>query len=174
MTGGLQVTHEYVLATGGVIFGAPVAASGPAGMAAAIGGSRGRPSAIAWAADRLLAIGSDGEVRAVSRGDSHMVDLHGGAVTALPAEPDEAELRLRRAVQRGVPFELEELLRPLLPPGADSQLETGGRADLAIWSHDPLALPPERAMELRIVRVVRGGRLAASPTAPVPHTETPA
>jgi hypothetical protein len=160
-----MVTHEYVLATGGVVYGAPPS---PAGAGADVGrvapGSQ-RPTAVAWAADRILALGSDDEVRAISRGDSHMLDLRGRAVTPLPAEPAEAELRLRRAVQRGQPFEPDDVLRPLLAPGADPQLAVGGRADLAIWSRDPRELAVEQASDLRIERVVRGGRLAESPTA---------
>lgn len=154
------MTHEYVLATGGVVYGAP---PGPR-----------RATALAWAADRILAIGSDDEVRAISRGDSHTLDLDGRAVTPLPAEPAEAELRLRRAVQRELPFEPDEVLRQLLPVGADAQLAVGGRADLAIWSLDPRALAPGRAPELRIEQVVRGGRLAESPTAPGPVASPPA
>jgi predicted amidohydrolase YtcJ len=153
------VTHEYVLATGGVIYGAQV-------------GTR-RPTAVAWAADRILVVGSDDEVRAISRGDSHTFELAGRAVTALPAEPREAELRLRRAIRRGLPFEPDEVLRPLLAPGADARLSVGGRADLAIWSRDPRALTADGCADLRIEHVVRGGRMAESPTATGPLADPP-
>jgi hypothetical protein len=68
------VTHEYVIAIGGRIAGA----HGVDGRVA---------TAIAWAADRVLAVGSDDAVRAISRGDSTFLDLGGCAVTA--ADPGE-------------------------------------------------------------------------------------
>jgi len=59
------VTHEYTLLTGGHIV---------------LGGGLPDATAIAWAADTILAIGSDEEVRAMSRGDSRFVDLGGAMV----------------------------------------------------------------------------------------------
>jgi hypothetical protein len=64
------VTHEYTILLGGVVI--------PSGGGDAEPVAHG-PSAIAWAADTILAVGSDEEVRAVSRGDSH-VHVLGGAV----------------------------------------------------------------------------------------------
>ena len=64
------MTHEYVVAVGGVVPGSLDADGRPA-------------TAIAWAADRILAIGADGPVRAISRGDSTFLDLAGSVVTAL-------------------------------------------------------------------------------------------
>jgi hypothetical protein len=84
------VTHEYTLLVGGTVMAG-------AGMEHA--------TAIAWAADTILAIGTDEEVRAISRGDSHVVDLQGAWVVPLA-------------------------------PGA-AVLEVGGRADLAVFPHDP-------------------------------------
>lgn len=63
------MTHEYVIGIGGRIAGTDPGA-GPA------------PTAIAWAADAVLAVGSDETVRAISRGDSTFVDLDGCTVTA--------------------------------------------------------------------------------------------
>ena len=63
------MTHEYVIALHGVVRGAPD--STPA------------PTAIAWAADRILAVGADATVRALSRGDSTFLDLDGCAVGPL-------------------------------------------------------------------------------------------
>jgi predicted amidohydrolase YtcJ len=59
------VTHEYTILTGGVVLP---------------GGDAPSATAIAWAADTILAIGSDAEVRAISRGDSLFVDLRGTCV----------------------------------------------------------------------------------------------
>jgi hypothetical protein len=71
------VTHEYVIALHGVILGARDATP--------------VPTAIAWAADRILAVGADAPVRAISRGDSTVLDLDGCTVVPLdPAETLEA------------------------------------------------------------------------------------
>ena len=59
------MTHEYSILTGGVIDGAPASS---------------RPTAIAWAADTVLAVGGDDEILAISRGDSHVADLRGAIV----------------------------------------------------------------------------------------------
>lgn len=64
------MTHEYVIALGGHVRGA-VAESGT------------QATAIAWAADRVLAVGSDERVRAISRGDSTFLDLEGATVASL-------------------------------------------------------------------------------------------
>lgn len=72
------MTHEYVIAVGGRIqrtADEPEAAT-----------------AIAWAADRVLAVGPDELVRAISRGDSTFLDLGGCVVTAAPgADGDDLE-----------------------------------------------------------------------------------
>lgn len=65
---GDRLTHEYVIALGGTIVGAATAT----------------PTAIAWAADRVLAVGSDKVVLTISRGDSTFLDLDGCRVTAHP------------------------------------------------------------------------------------------
>jgi hypothetical protein len=64
------VTHEYTLLVGGVV------RTGP-GLPEA--------SALGYAHGTVLAVGSDREVRAISRGDSRVVELRGRLV--LPAGP---------------------------------------------------------------------------------------
>ncbi len=85
------MTHEYTCLLGGhVATGAGVEAT-----------------AIAWAHDTILAIGSDASVRGISRGDSAFVDLDGAWVVAVDANGD--------------------------PVGMDaSTLAVGGPADLAV------------------------------------------
>ena len=112
------MTHEYTLLVGGTVIaggGAPVA------------------TAIAWADDTVLAIGTDEEVRAISRGDSHLVDLQGAWVVPLA-----------------------------------SVLEMGGRADLAVFPHDPGPWPaPDPETQLAeaqltgALSVIRAGRVVA-------------
>ena len=63
------MTHEYVIAVGGRIEGA-------------VDSDARQATAIAWAADRVLAVGSDERIRAISRGDSTFIDLAGCDVTA--------------------------------------------------------------------------------------------
>jgi hypothetical protein len=63
------MTHEYTIATGGTVVA-------PAGTVGA------HPTAIAWAADTVLAVGTDAEMRALSRGDSTFLGLSGATVSA--------------------------------------------------------------------------------------------
>jgi len=139
------VTHEYVIALGGTILGADAGDAGP------------RPTAIAWAADHVLAVGPDDVVRAISRGDSTFIDLGACAVTAAPAAVDVAERTLRAAVLAGRPFDaVKELERAgQLTPG--ERLEPGSPAELAFWSADPATLSPPEASSLRVVAIVRAG-----------------
>ena len=76
-------------------------------------------SAIAWAADTVIALGSDDDVRGTSRGDSHVIDLRGASVVALGEGPDVR-----------------------WPP--DATLEVGGRADLAVLESDPRRIDASR------------------------------
>ena len=131
------MTHEYVIATGGSIMG--VAADDQA--AGATGGAPA-PTAIAWAADRILAVGSDEAVRAISRGDSTFIDLAGCAVTPAPADIAAAEAAVRAgedvarvAGNAAAPVDLCAVLAQagLLEPGV--LLEPGAPAELAFWSH---------------------------------------
>jgi hypothetical protein len=85
------MTHEYTIATGGVIAGTP---TGPGIQPA---------TAIAWAADTVLAVGTDAEMRALSRGDSIFLDLAGATICATRpvggplATGDPADLDVRAA-----------------------------------------------------------------------------
>ena len=68
------MTHEYTILLGGVVIP---------------GGGGPDATAIAWAHDTVLLVDSDAAVRAISRGDSHFVDLGGHFVVPL-AEPLDA------------------------------------------------------------------------------------
>lgn len=142
------MTHEYVIAVHGAVLG-----TGRAAGAA--------PTAVAWAADRVLAVGSDDAVRAISRGDSTFLDLAGGAVTPAPEHTVAAERLVRAAVAAGHPFDPVTLLAGagLLAP--DARVEIGAPADLAVWSADPGAVPPSGAASMRIVAIVRAGAFTA-------------
>ena len=93
-------------------------------------------SAIAWAADTVIALGSDDDVRATSRGDSHIIDLGGASVVALGEGPDAH-----------------------WPPSAT--LEVGGRADLAVLESDPRLMDADAHHRLSALALVRGGRVVA-------------
>jgi hypothetical protein len=62
------VTHEYTILTGATILP---------------GGGQPPCEAVAWAAGTVLALGSDAEVRAISRGDSHVMAYPGAFVVPL-------------------------------------------------------------------------------------------
>ena len=64
------MTHEYTLLLGATVLPGP-----------------GRPSceAIAWAANTVLAVGTEAEVRAISRGDSRVLSFPGAFVVPLDA-----------------------------------------------------------------------------------------
>src|SRR5215203_7195488 len=76
------------------------------------GGDEPEVSAIAWAADTLIALGSDDIVLGASRGDSYMIDLQGATVVAL----DEGQ----------------DVVWP-----SEATLEVGGPADLMVLQGDP-------------------------------------
>ena len=67
------MTHRYTLLIGGTVI---------------TGRDEPDVSAIAWAADTVIALGSDDDVRGTSRGDSHVLDLGGATVVALDVGPD--------------------------------------------------------------------------------------
>jgi predicted amidohydrolase YtcJ len=98
-------------------------------------------AAIAWAGDTVIGLGSEAEVRGLSRGDSDVVDLDGAFV--LPLGPAGS---------------------PVWPPGAT--LEIGDRADLAIVAGDPRLGQPAGMTRptLALIRdgVVVGGGLPRS------------
>jgi predicted amidohydrolase YtcJ len=111
------VTHEYTLLVGGTVLR---------------GGDRPDASAIAWAADTVIAVGSDDEILGTSRGDSHGVVLGGAIVVGLGATGDRWS------------------------PAAT--LEVGGPADLAVLDDDPRRSEGNRPA---VLAIVRGGRLEA-------------
>lgn len=82
---------------------------------------------MAWAEGVVLLLGTDDDVRAISRGDSTVVDLRGAFVVPLGAD-DRVEW----------------------PPSAT--LEIGGPADFAILREDPRAGPPAAGASLTLVR----------------------
>ena len=88
-------------------------------------------TAIAWAADRVLAVGTDDAVRSISRGDSTFLDLGGCVVTAIPRDLERAGAMVRE----GPPDEAA-IGSWLFDAGlfdADAALEPGSPADLAFW-----------------------------------------
>jgi len=115
------VTHRYTLLIRGTVIS-----------------GRDEPdvSAIAWAADTVIALGSDDDVRGTSRGDSHVIDLRGASVVALG-----------------------ESLDVRWPP--DTTLEVGGRADLAVLASDPRRMDVPAGHRLSALALVRGGRVVA-------------
>jgi hypothetical protein len=62
------MTHEYTLLTGATILP---------------GDGQAPCEAIAWAEGTVLALGTDAEVRAISRGDSHVMEFRGAFVVPL-------------------------------------------------------------------------------------------
>ena len=117
------MTHRYTLLVGGTVIS---------------GRDDPGTSAIAWAEDTVIALGTDEEVRAISRGDSHVHDLGGASVVPLG---EGADVRW--------------------PP--DGTLEIGGRADLAIVAADPRRVHASASAgrPLEAIAVVRGGRVVA-------------
>ncbi len=110
------VTHEYTLLLGGRVVR---------------GGGEPDATAVAWAAGTILAIGSDDEVRPISRGDSHFVDLAGATVIPL----SDGAVRW--------------------PP--TGKLELGGEASLAILRQRPTAGALPEPLALVVAgRLIRG------------------
>jgi hypothetical protein len=110
------MTHRYSLLVGATILP-----------------GQGEPprTAIAWAEGIVLALGTDDQIRAISRGDSELFDLRGAFVVPLGADDMVA-----------------------WPPLAT--LEIGGPADLVILSVDPR---DGRGEPSRVVGVIRGGHV---------------
>jgi len=115
------VTHRYTLLVGGIVIS---------------GRDAPDASAIAWAEGTVLALGSDEEVRAISRGDSHVFDLGGACVVPLG--------------------EAGDATWPI-----DATLEIGGRADLAVVERDPRRLGVPAGEQLAALALVRDGRVVA-------------
>lgn len=127
------MTHEYVIALSGTIHSALDSAE--------------TPTAVAWAADHVLAVGADEVVRSISRGDSTFLDLGGCHVTALPSDPERADLLVRESgLMTGPDLSRMLMTTGWLDPG--SGLETGSPADLAFWAPQP---------HYHLMAVVRGG-----------------
>jgi predicted amidohydrolase YtcJ len=121
------VTHEYTLLIGGTVI---------------TGGDGPDATAIAWAEDTILAVGTDDEVRAISRGDSHLVDLQGAFVVPLARDADAGGASVG---------------------SGEAVLEVGARADMAVLARDPRPGPGEDAKaapEPPLARI-RGGRVVA-------------
>jgi len=119
------MTHEYTLLIGGTVLP---------------GGDAPDATAITWAGDTVLAVGTDGDVRAISRGDSHAFELGGAFV---------------------VPLGVGAGSDAAWPTGAT--LEIGGRADLAVLDRDPRLADARNpgATPIRTLALVRGGRVVA-------------
>jgi predicted amidohydrolase YtcJ len=115
------VTHRYTLLVGGTVIS---------------GRDEPDASAIAWAEDTVIAIGSDADVAGISRGDSHRFDLAGAHVLPLGDGP---EARWPTA----------------------ATLEIGGRADLAVVRDDPRRIDAPEVRQLRAKALIRGGRVVA-------------
>ena len=116
------MTHEYVIALNGHIEPDP--------------GGEAEETALAWAADAVLAVGPDDVVRAISRGDSTFLDLCGCLVTPLPDAPSQADSLIRDEHATGA-----DVARLLVECGllsADAALEPGAPADLAFWDESGL------------------------------------
>ncbi len=117
------MTHRYTLLVGGTVIP---------------GGDEPDAAAIAWAEDTVIALGAELDVRAISRGDSHLFDLGGAFVVPIAPEGDAK-----------------------WPVAAT--LEVGERADLAVLDRDPRMARADdgRDPRPRTVAIVRGGRVLA-------------
>ena len=112
------MTHRYTILVGGNVLSAP---------------DQPVRTAIAWADDTVIGLGSDDEMRGLSRGDSRFVDLDGAWVVPL----GEGDARWP----------------------VDATLELGGPADLAVLARDPRAAHPAMAGPQAALALIRGGRL---------------
>ncbi len=113
------MTHLYTILTRGTVL--------PARDDAAV-------TAIAWAGDTVIGLGTDDEVLGLSRGDSRFIDLDGACVIPLGAG------------------------NAVWPPV--ETLELGGRADLAVVRLDPRS-QAMTALRPAVLALVRGGRVVA-------------
>ena len=114
------MTHRYTILVGGNVL--------PASDQPAL-------AAVAWADDTVIGLGSDEEMRGLSRGDSRVVDLDGAWVVPL----GEGDVRWP----------------------ADTTLELGGPADLAVLALDPRSDDTARLEPVASLALIRGGRLVA-------------
>jgi hypothetical protein len=117
------MTHEYVI--------------GLRGRIEPVGDQTAPATAVGWAADAILAVGSNANVRAISRGDSTFLDLQGCHVTPLPDDIEAAIGAMRS--EGGTADPQHDVGSRLVSEGmlpADSVIETGSPADLAFWDDD--------------------------------------
>ena len=135
------MTHEYVIALNGL-----VATSAP-GPEPAV--------AVGWAAEAVLAVGSNETVGAISRGDSTFLDVLGCVITPLPDDPARADQVIRESTDPGA--DIAKLLAEagLLAP--DSTLEAGSVADLAFWGPRSDRADPHGRGGFHLVATVRDG-----------------
>lgn len=115
------MTHRYTLLVRGIVI---------------TGHDEPDVSAVAWADDTVIALGTDGDVHGISRGDSDVVDLAGAWVIPLGAGLDACW-------------------------PVDASLEVGGRADLAVIDEDPRRVSVPGSQALSPVAVVRAGQVVA-------------
>lgn len=113
------VTHEYWILVGGTVMR---------------GSGQPDSTAIAWAGDTILALGSDDEVRAISRGDSHVASLSGAVVSPVTSGSDPR-------------------------PTPDGALDVGGAASFAILTERPPSTPEGHVDAGSVVAIVIRGRL---------------
>ena len=143
------MTHEYVIALGGRI-----EPRDPDDGDAI-------PTALAWAADRVLAVGSDDTVRSISRGDSTFMDVGGCIITPLPDDPARAEALIRAASPRAAPdVDVATLLVDTGSLDPTSILEPGSPADLAFWETGSGPSGLDRRPDVRLIAIVRGGHFS--------------
>jgi hypothetical protein len=144
------MTHAYVICVNGKVDPREPDATESAAA---------QSTAIAWAADHVLAVGTDDTVRAISRGDSTFLDLHGCVVTALPAEPARADAVVRRALRTtsGLGIDVRATLVDAGLLGPDATLEPGSPADLAFWDVLPGPGDSNEPPEWGLLAIVRGG-----------------
>jgi hypothetical protein len=133
------MTHEYVIAYNGIVE--------PRRHEAA--------TAVGWAAEALLAVGSDATVRSISRGDSTFIDLDGCVVTALPSDVGLADALVRATTDPGLDIGRLLTNEGLIDPGAT--LEPGSPADLAFWGLAPDPGSPDGRIVLHLLATVREG-----------------
>jgi hypothetical protein len=139
------MTHEYVIAVRGRIEPRRSDLHGA------------QSTAVGWAADAVLAVGSDELVCSISRGDSTFLDLGGCVVTALPSEPEQADTLVRESTAAASgDIDIGALLigAGLLESGA--ALEAGSPADLAFWGAGPDATGNSQAA-YRLLATVQAG-----------------
>ncbi len=138
------MTHEYVIALNGRI---------------GHGESEGdAATAIGWAAEAVLAVGADDDVRSISRGNSTFLDLGGCVVTALPSDPERAGRIVAEASEASdAASDVTALLIAAGLLDADSALTPGSPADLAFWDVGPWPDHLDQRVALGLIALVHEG-----------------